>query len=315
MPSTTPDQPLDRTLGTARDAAPALDWSRLDVEQVFGFTGGRFTRPNSVFTGLAGLLLAIGFYAALLPIWESYFAGMFLRRGPTPYAIVFLSCWSVAILLVKWFKIRLQRRALDQHLMPDDPAFVLSSSTVEPVLARVYAAVDDPRNFMLHNRIVVALSNLRNLGRVTDVDEILRSQAEQDESMVETSYALVQAFVWAIPVLGFIGTVLGLSEAIGRFSGVLVDTTDTEQITAALKGVTAGLATAFETTLEALVAALAIQLAMTWLRKSEDEFLDDAMEYGLRNVVARLRIMPEVVGAVSSPPPVVPVLVPSPRPL
>ena len=57
---------------------------------------------------------------------------------------------------------------------------------------------------------------------------------------------------------------------------------------------TAGLATAFETTLEALVAALFIQLGITVLRKGEEEFLDDAMDYGLRYVVGRLRILPEM---------------------
>jgi biopolymer transport protein ExbB/TolQ len=310
MPSTIPDVLSSPPLGAARDTPPDLDWSRLDIEQIFGFTGGRFTRPNGWFTALLGLALALGFYGLLLPIWDSYFAGMFLRRGPTPFAIVFLTSWSVAILVVKGFKLRLQRRALDRQVMPEDPGFVLSATTVEPVLARVYATVDDPRNFILYNRIVVALSNLRNLGRVTDVDEILRSQAEQDESMVETSYAMVQAFVWAIPVLGFIGTVLGLSEAIGRFSGVLADSADVEQISQALKGVTAGLATAFETTLEALIAALFIQLGITWLRKGEEEFLDEAMDYGLRNVVGRLRIMDSGPGNATA----VPVLVPPARP-
>ena len=85
---------------------------------------------------------------------------------------------------------------------------------------------------------------------------------------------------------------LGLSEAIGQFSGVLGAASDVDQISGALKGVTAGLATAFETTLEALVAALFIQLAITALRKSEEEFLDEAMDYGLRFVVGRLRILP-----------------------
>jgi biopolymer transport protein ExbB/TolQ len=272
---------------------PPLDWSRQDVEQMVGFPGGRFTRPNNLFTGILGAILATSFYGLMLPLQGTFFGDMFTKRGPTPYAIVFLSAWSVAILLVKWLKLRLQRRALDHHVMPDDPSYILSAATVEPVLARVYATVDDPRHFVLFNRIVVALANLRNLGRVTDVDEILRSQAEQDESMVETSYALVQAFVWAIPVLGFIGTVLGLSEAIGQFSGVLGGASDVEQISGALKGVTAGLATAFETTLEALVAALFIQLAITVLRKSEEEFLDEAMDYGLRYVVGRLRILPD----------------------
>jgi len=269
-----------------------LDWSHRDIEQRFGFPGGRFTRTNNLFTGIVAILLSISFYAAIMSIQGTWFGDMWTKRGPTPYAIIFFSCWSVAILFVKWRKIRFQRKALQYHVMPDDPAYVLSAATVEPVLARVYATVDDPRNFILFNRIVVALSNLRNLGRVTDVDEILRSQAAQDESTVETSYALLTGFVWAIPVLGFIGTVLGLSEAIGQFSGVLGAASDVDQISGALKGVTAGLATAFETTLEALVAALFIQLAITALRKSEEEFLDEAMDYGLRFVVSRLRILP-----------------------
>ena len=35
---------------------------------------------------------------------------------------------------------------------------------------------------------------------------------------MDTSYLMLSGFVWAIPVLGFIGTVLGLSDAICDFS-------------------------------------------------------------------------------------------------
>jgi biopolymer transport protein ExbB/TolQ len=274
-------------------ARPALDWSRQDIEQRVGFAGGRFTSTNDILTCILAGVLTAAFYAAIMPLRGRWIADTFTLRGPTPYAIVFLSFWSLAIVFVKWRKLLFQRRALATEVLPEDPSFILSARTVDAVLARVYATVDDPRSFVLFNRIVVALSNLRNLGRVTDVDDILRSQAEQDESATETSYALVQGFVWAIPVLGFIGTVLGLSEAIGQFSGVLGGAADVEQISGALKGVTAGLATAFETTLEALVAALVIQLGITVLRKAEEEFLDDAMDYGLRYVVGRLRILPD----------------------
>jgi hypothetical protein len=107
---------------------------------------------------------------------------------------------------------------------------------------------------------------------------------------METSYALLQGFVWAIPVLGFIGTVLGLSQAIGSFTAVLGTGEDVSAITGALGKVTAGLATAFDTTLVALVAALIIQLLMVMTKKSEEEFLDEAMEYGIRNIVGRLRL-------------------------
>jgi biopolymer transport protein ExbB/TolQ len=194
------------------------------------------------------------------------------------------------ILLFKLIKLRLQRQALDVRVLPDEPGFVISTSTVEQVLRRIHEIADDPRNFIVLNRVDVALSNLRNLGAVGDVEDILRSQAAQDESQMETSYAIVQGFVWAIPVLGFIGTVLGLSQAIGSFTAVLGTGQDVSAITGALGNVTAGLATAFDTTLVALVAALVIQLLMVMTKKSEEEFLDEAMEYGLRNVVGRLRL-------------------------
>jgi len=270
-----------------------LDWTRRDIEQrLFPGAGGRYTRVNGFLSGLIGIVLAVAFYAVLTTtsLANTQFGLVFLDRGPTQHAVVVLFCWSLVILLFKCSKLRLQRRALDLRVLPDEPGFVISTSTVEQVLRRIHEIADDPRNFMVLNRVEVALSNLRNLGAVGDVEEILRSQASQDESQMETSYALIQGFVWAIPVLGFIGTVLGLSMAIGSFTAVLGTGQDVSAITGALGNVTAGLATAFDTTLVALVAALVIQLLMVMTKKSEEEFLDEAMEYGLRNVVGRLRL-------------------------
>jgi biopolymer transport protein ExbB/TolQ len=145
---------------------------------------------------------------------------------------------------------------------------------------------------VLLNRIRTALANLKNLGRVADADEILQSLAANDESGMETSYSLLHGFVWAIPVLGFIGTVQGLSQAVGGFGSVLSNSGELAQIKEALRDVTAGLAVAFETTMQGLVAALCIQLAMTAIKKSEEEFLDACVEYCSHHIVGRLRLMP-----------------------
>ena len=177
-------------------------------------------------------------------------------------------------------------------MIPQDADFVLSVSTLNQVTDLMHRSVDDPRFFLLFNRINIALSNLRNLGRISDVDEILRSQAEHDESGMETSYSLLRGFVWAIPVLGFIGTVMGLSMAIGGFGEVLGKSSEITEITSSLKIVTGGLATAFETTLIALVLALTVQILVIFLKKSEEEFLDQCSEYCQRNIVNKLRIMP-----------------------
>ncbi|MSR60322.1 MAG: MotA/TolQ/ExbB proton channel family protein [Planctomycetaceae bacterium] len=217
---------------------------------------------------------------------------MFTERGMIPYQIVFFCSWAVAILFLKRRKLALQQKALDYVVVPTEPDFVLSSATVAIVMDRMYSIVDDPKHFVLFNRIVIALSNLRNLGQVTEVDGILRSQAAQDESSMETTYALLGGFVWAIPVLGFIGTVVGLSSAISGFTGVLEGAAELNQIKGALQGVTKGLATAFETTLEALVGVLFIQLYLTYLKKSELHFLDQCTTYCAKNIVNKLRIMP-----------------------
>jgi biopolymer transport protein ExbB/TolQ len=270
----------------------ALPWARKDIEQRLAFRGGRYTKVNSWLSALLGVALTLLFYGAIFLVRDSAVGAMFTQRGFVPYTIVFLASWSLAILFLKSQKLALQRKSLQYVVVPADHSFVLSSATVNDVIAKIYETVDDPKHFLLFNRIVIALSNLRNLGRVSDVDDILRSQASHDESLVETSYSLLRGFVWAIPVLGFIGTVMGLSTAIGGFAAVLQSAEDLSQIKSSLQGVTGGLATAFETTLQALVAALIIQLILTFLKKSEEEFLDECSEYCVRNVVNRLRIMP-----------------------
>jgi biopolymer transport protein ExbB/TolQ len=271
-----------------------LSWARQDFEQRLGIPGCKWTGVNSWFVFVLGALITLGFYGILLSLSQSnYFYGMFVTRGNfTVYSIVFFSAWAVGFLIVKWRKVAFQRRALEYLVVPQDADFVLSTTTVGEVISNIYDTVDDPKYFVLFNRIVIALSNLRNLGQVTDVDDILRSQADHDESVMETSYALLRGLIWAIPVLGFIGTVLGLSDAIGQFSGVLQTADDISMIKDSLKGVTGGLATAFETTLQALVAALFIQMMLTFLKKSEEEFLDSCKEYCAKHVVNRLRIMP-----------------------
>lgn len=279
-------------MSTADPAGPVLSWAERDIEQRLGFRGGRFTRVNNVLTFLLGLALAAITYGAAVALDGSRLSAMLTERGPTPYAIVLLSGWSLAILLIKSRKLALQRRALEHDVVPSDHDFVLSSATVADVLHRIQTIVDDPRRFVLFNRIVIALSNLRNLGRVADVDDILRSQAANDESAMHTSYAVVQGFVWAIPVLGFIGTVLGLSDAIAGFGSILGKSAEVDQLADALRSVTGGLDTAFDTTLEALVCAMVIQLFLTFLKKNEEEFLDACADYCVRNVVGRLRVMP-----------------------
>jgi len=272
-----------------------LNWAKSDLEQRFGFRGGRFTSVNKLLTFISGAVLTAAFFAVITFVvkpsadWR-WLSDMFLDRGPTQYATMFLFFWALSILFVKWRKLCLQRKALELAAIPSQADFILNTDSAPPVLERIHSLVDSTSNFLLLNRIERALSNLKNIGQISDVSSILQTQAEYDEEQVSSSYSLVGGFVWAIPVLGFIGTVLGLSGAIGSFSDTLKAGGDMDAIRVSLESVTTGLATAFETTLVALVCALLLQLLITYLQGRESEFLDDCNDYCHANVVSRLRL-------------------------
>jgi biopolymer transport protein ExbB/TolQ len=151
--------------------------------------------------------------------------------------------------------------------------------------------VDDPDAFILFSRVKRAVLSLRNIGRVSDVEAIIQSQSDGDANSMDTSYTLVKGFLWAMPVLGFIGTVQGLSVAIGQFSTVLAQNTEVNGLRDSLKGVVLGLSVAFDTTLVALICTLILQLLMSYLRKKEEEFLGRCDDYCHRNLVSKLRLL------------------------
>ena len=226
-----------------------LAWSQGDIENRFGFKGGRYTSVNHAFAFLIGAVLTGILYALMIFVFIrlpvlSPVATIYMRPS-NQFAVVpatFFFFGGLAVLFLKGKKIQFQQRALSLSAVPAEPEFILTEATAASVLARIHSLVDNPRHFVLLNRLDRALSNFKNIGQVGDVSAILRAQAENDEDQVASSYTVVNGLVWAIPVLGFIGTVLGLSLAIGRFTKTLQAAGDISLIRASLQGVTGGLA-------------------------------------------------------------------------
>ena len=174
--------------------------------------------------------------------------------------------------------------------MPKDSSFSLTPETASQVLDRLHEYVDNPQHFAVLNRVERALSNLDNIGHTADVTAILKAQADNDEAQVAASYGVIQGVVWAIPVLGFIGTVLGLGRAIGAFGVTLQQEGNFEGIKESLTSVTSGLATALDTILLALVLALIVQLLVSMVQSKESNWLDSCNEYCSRKIAGRLRL-------------------------
>ena len=278
-----------------------LNYQQLDPEAKMGLTPKKYTGVNALWTFFLGLVFCAFFYGLLYPLHaqnkypmvDMFFHGGAENRSTIPYFTMFLTFWCLAFLFVKWQKLNVQRMALGIMLTPSDSRFVITRLIAAPLVAQLHQRVFQSEKFMVFWRIECALNGLDNLGKVSEVSAVLNDLAENDSNLVESSYTLTKGLIWAIPVLGFIGTVLGLSQAVGGFGRVVSSGADLETLKNALGNVTSGLGIAFETTLIALVAALLVQLLMTILMRKEEEFLDDCADYCYTNVTSKLKIFGE----------------------
>jgi len=122
------------------------------------------------------------------------------------------------------------------------------------------------------NRIRKALEFYEIRQNSGDVREMMAMQSDIDSVRIGGSYTLLRAFLWAIPLMGFIGTVVGLSQAIGGMNFSNVE--DIVKILTAINKVTGGLGTAFDATLLGLVLALTLNFPLNSLAKQEDDTLN-----------------------------------------
>ncbi|MCB1211914.1 MAG: MotA/TolQ/ExbB proton channel family protein, partial [Verrucomicrobiales bacterium] len=105
-----------------------------------------------------------------------------------------------------------------------------------------------------------------------EVANMMGAQSNIDGARIGGSYSLLKVFLWAIPILGFIGTVMGLSSAIGSIN---LNTEDMGEIMGSIGKVTSGLGTAFDTTLLGLVLAMLLNFPMNAVVKAEDDNLNN----------------------------------------
>ncbi|MEX2213547.1 MAG: MotA/TolQ/ExbB proton channel family protein [Phycisphaeraceae bacterium] len=254
-----------------------------------GLSATSGTNVSMLLTAGVALVATAVFLLAMLPLKGYYFSDLFLARGWVPFAETYLLFWSVAILVFKTRKIRRQRETMLFDLLPSDRGEEINENNVDEMIRHVHAMPTSPSQSFLVNRVQRGLEHYRVRRSSSEVANMMSSQSDIDSNGVESSYTLIKVFIWAIPILGFIGTVLGISDAVGSFdASINTKGVTTDQLTSSLSGITGGLAMAFDTTLVALVMSLIIMFPASSLQKSEEDLLNWVDEYCNENLLKRL---------------------------
>ena len=233
--------------------------------------------------GGIGLMSTIVWYVimSLLPD-SNYLNQLFLERGKVQYATTLLMFWCLGILILKAVSIQKQRRAMIIQALPTDISPEINPQNLKEFHDHVINFPKQLRNTYIVNRIRKALEFFYVRQNNPEVAQMISSQSEVDAAKVAGSYSLVKVFLWAIPIMGFIGTVVGIGGAIGGAGG------DMSAINEPLTAVLGDMGVAFDTTLLALVFSILLSFPASALQNKEDDLVTDVDEYCIDNLLRRL---------------------------
>ena len=109
------------------------------------------------------------------------------------------------------------------------------------------------------------------------LEEHLRYIAELASERLHQSYATIRTISWAIPIVGFLGTVIGITMAIANVTP--------EQLDSSLNEVTGGLSVAFDTTALALGMSIVMVFCSFAIERQELQVLNDVEQFGIETLI------------------------------
>lgn len=239
-----------------------------------------------------GLGATLVFYAILFLFPDSALFELFARRGWVPYVITLISSWALSLLFAKSIRLRSETAVLSMDLLALPRGDRLRPDEADQVAHRIASQPEPVSQSFLADRLTRALRYFEARRRVVEVVEHLAAESRADDLRVDASYSLVRVFVWAVPTLGFIGTVIGIGGAVGGFSEALDAAASLDGMKESIGSVTGGLGVAFDTTLLALVMSILIMFPANAIQRAEEDLLAQVDDYCTQRLVQRLEDAP-----------------------
>jgi biopolymer transport protein ExbB/TolQ len=195
---------------------------------------------------------------------------------------VTLCMWSLLLLGRQWQETRKARKLLDREYVK-----IADSQVVLPEDARVYsrpleALPKDEQMSFLPRLLMVAYNRFGATRSVQDAAEAVRDECEFETAAMDTKLSMVRFTAWAIPAVGFVGTVRGIGAALQEAQGAMGGD---------ISGVTMGLGITFNATLTALVSCIIVMFWMHQLQQFQDRLVLDCRTYVDRQLLRKLRVV------------------------
>lgn len=194
---------------------------------------------------------------------------------------IILALWAMAIMGLKLRETIEERRLLRHSLLE-----VTEGTSILPEDARKFARPlqalpEEQREYLPPRALLTALQRFGSTRSIQDAAAAVRDVCEVESDRLDSELSLVRYIIWAIPSIGFLGTVRGIGDALGQAQ---------RAVEGDIVGVTVSLGVAFNSTLIALVVSMIIMFLMHQLQLLQERLVLDTQNYCDNNLIYHLQV-------------------------
>lgn len=246
-------------------------------------------RPTREWPLLIFTVAVVGFVC--FPLWQHYigsespFAAQWtpqrwaqLLLGPEQALCYVCFVWGFLIFCSRFLEARRQRRAFSLGFLPTDEGARILQEDARPLQRKADQIVARYGPFILANMVRQALAKYAVSRASEDVAMTVKTQADVDQDRLVANTSTLNYLAWAIPAIGFFGTVRGLAGSM-TLAGQGGDQ---------VRNATQHLTVAFDCTLVALALSVVVMFLIHVLQREEESLVVDCKQYCLEHLVNRI---------------------------
>jgi biopolymer transport protein ExbB/TolQ len=176
-------------------------------------------------------------------------------------------------------KFRKEEKVFSQRLLPEKDNWVLSPGEVAQLKLDVIEKTKYEKS-VLSRLILMVCTKFRANKSTSESLDVLSSQVKINKEQDESEQSLIRYVAWAVPSVGFIGTVIGIANSLGAVKQNMSGDD--------LVNVTTALNVAFDTTLLALFLSLILMFFYHKIQERIEKFHSKCEQYVMDNLINRI---------------------------
>jgi biopolymer transport protein ExbB/TolQ len=204
-----------------------------------------------------------------------------ILKDPEQESCIVLMFWALAIIGMKTRRVLQERALLDRELLQ-----VSEGTSILPEDARqharpVQALPEQERVFLLPRAVLAGLHRFGTTRSIQDAASTINEICSSESDRMESELGMIRYIAWAIPAIGFIGTVRGIGAALSQAH---------QAVTGDILGVTVSLGVAFNSTFVALLTSMLLLFLLQQLLSLQDRLVLDTQSYCDEHILRYLQI-------------------------